>query len=410
MPTVSVVIPCYNQGQFVDEAVDSVLAQSFTDFEIIVVNDGSTDDLTNRLLQNYTKEKTRIIVTANMGLAAARNNGIAIATGKYILPLDADDRIESTYLEKAVAILDTDSETGIVYCNARLFGAVETDWLLPEYSLEKMLVDNLIFCSALFRRDDWLEGGGYDPGMVYGWEDYEFWLGLIERGRKVVRIEDVLFCYRVASDSMVRSKEKWQKVAMFRRIYERHQRLFSENIGVWIDTLVDARDKYYTSRLYVDCGGGISDQSSVGRKIERGTRRIIFDLSGFTDITGIRFDPVDTWAVVEIDRITVVYGSGAKTEVTTIESNALYKQHDLLLFDTCDSQCCFPEFNRSVLSGATRVIVELRFLALAELALEHIVQYQKAELKALAAERLPKKIRRAGRLLLRTLTGAEKGP
>ena len=142
-----------------------------------------------------------------------------------------------------MAILDADSEVGIVYCKARLFGAVETDWLLPDYSLERMLVDNLIFCSAFFRRDDWLDAGGYDPGMVYGWEDYEFWLGLIERGRKVVRLEENLFCYRVASDSMVRSKEKWQKVAMFRRIYERHQRLFSDNIGVWIETIADARDK-----------------------------------------------------------------------------------------------------------------------------------------------------------------------
>ncbi len=409
MPTVSVIIPCYNQGQFVDEAVDSVLAQSFNDFEIIVVNDGSSDDLTNRLLQNYTKEKTRVVFTANMGLAAARNNGIAVAAGKYILPLDADDRIESTYLEKAVAILDADSEAGIVYCKARLFGAVETDWLLPEYSLEKMLVDNLIFCSAIFRRDDWVTAGGYDPGMVYGWEDYEFWLGLIEKGRKVVRIEDVLFCYRVASDSMVRSKEKWQKVAMFRRIFERHQRLFSENISVWIDTLVDAHDKYYTSRLYVDCGGGINDRSSVGRKIELGTRQIVFDLNGFTGISGLRFDPVDTWAVVEIDRITMVYASGVKAEVTTIESNALYKENDRLLFDTCDSQCCFPDLNRSNFSGVAQIIIELRFLALAEMALEYIVQYQKAELETLAGERLPRKIRQAGRMLLRSLRGAEKG-
>ena len=150
MPTVSVIIPCYNQGQFLDEAVDSVLVQSFADFEIIIVNDGSTDDLTNRLLKTYAKEKTRVIATANMGLAAARNNGIAVACGKYILPLDADDRIGTSYLEKAVAILDADSEVGIVYSKARLFGAVETDWLLPDYSLERMLVDNLIFCSAFF--------------------------------------------------------------------------------------------------------------------------------------------------------------------------------------------------------------------------------------------------------------------
>ncbi|MFH0782747.1 MAG: glycosyltransferase family A protein [Pseudomonadota bacterium] len=411
MPKVSVVIPCFNQGQFVDEAVDSILAQSFTDFEIIVVNDGSTDGQTNRLLENYNREKTQVIVTMNMGLAGARNNGIAVAGGQYILPLDADDRIAPTYLEKAVAILDADSEVGIVYSNARLFGAVETGWLLPEYSLERMLVDNLIFCSALFRRDDWLAVGGYDLGMIYGWEDYDFWLGLIERGRKVVRIEDALFFYRVASDSMVRSKEKWQKVAMFERIYQRHQRLFSENIGVWIDTLIDALDRYYTSRLYVECGGVINESSSVGRKVEIGTRQIIFDLSGFTDITGLRFDPVDTWAVVEIFRITASYGASEKREALEFESNALYDQQGLLYFDTCDSQCYFSDLNRLDLLGITQVSVDLRFHALAELALEQLVQIQKVKLGMLATSRIPKKIKRVGRLVLRFLTGdrANKG-
>lgn len=405
MPKVSVVIPCYNQGQFVDEAVDSILAQSFTDFEIIVVNDGSTDDRTNSLLQNYNREKTRVVVTANMGLAAARNNGIAVAAGEYILPLDADDRIASTYLEKAVAILDADSEVGIVYSNAQLFGAVETGWLLPEYSLERMLVDNLIFCSAFFRRDDWQATGGYDAGMIYGWEDYEFWLGLIERGRKVVRIEEALFLYRVASDSMVRSKEKWQKTAMFERIYQRHQRLFSENIGVWIDTLVDALDRYYTSRLYVACGDAINENSSIGRKVEIGTRQIVFDLSGFTNITALRFDPVDTWTVVEIHRITASYGLSGKREVLEFESNALYNQQGLLYFDTCDPQCYFPDLNQSDLLGITQVSVELRFFSLAESALEQLVQFQKAKLGVPVMSRIPKKIRRACRSLLRFLAG-----
>lgn len=409
MPTVSVVIPCFNQGQFIDEAVDSVLAQSFTDFEIIVVNDGSTDELTNKLLQNYCKEKTQVIVTTNMGLAEARNNGIARASGKYILPLDADDRIDSTYLEKAVAILNVDSETGIVYCNARLFGAVETEWLLPEYSLPRMLIDNVIFCSAFFRRDDWLESGGYDPGMIYGWEDYEFWLGLIERGRKVVRLEDVLFSYRVASDSMVRSREKWQKVAMFRRIYQRHQRLFSENIGVWLDTLVDARDTYYTSRLYVDCGNGIHDQSSVGRKIELGTRLIVFDLRAFPAITALRFDPVNTWAVVEISKVIAVYGSGKEKMISAIETNALYNQQGRLFFDTCDPQCYFPELNGLLLSDLVKLTIELRFIALAESALEHLVQHQKAQLEALTAGKLPQKIRQAGKFFLQSLKNPKKG-
>ena len=409
MTTVSVVIPCFNQGQFLEEAVASVLGQSFADFEIIVVNDGSTEERTNRLLQNFTREKTRIIHTANQGLAAARNNGIAVAKGKYILPLDADDRIEPAYLEKAVAVLDGNPGVGIVYCKARLFGAVDSDWDLPDYSLERMLVDNIIFCSACYRRDDWLAAGGYDPGMIYGWEDYEFWLSLIEKGRKVVRLAETLFCYRVASDSMVRSKEKWQKVAMFRRIYERHRQLIGENIAVWIDAFLDARDRYYTSRLYVDCGGGLSDQSSVARKIELGTRRIVFDLGGFTGITALRFDPVDTWAVLAIAGVRVTYRSGRVAQATAIDSNALYTRDGVLLFDTGDPQCFFPELAGPALCDITQLAVELRFVALAERALAYIVGYQRTELEKMGVKGGSKRIRQAGQVLLSTLSGKKKG-
>lgn len=409
MPTVSVIIPCFNHGRFLQDAVASVLAQSFTDFEIIIVNDGSTDVETNRLLHNYSEEKTQVIHTANMGLAAARNNGIAIAKGKYILPLDADDRIGPAYLEKAVAILEDDPQTGIVYCQARLFGAVDTEWLLPAYSLEKMLVDNIIFCSGFFRKTDWHTVGGFDTGMVHGWEDYEFWLSLIEMGRKVVKIEETLFYYRVASDSMVRSKEKWQKVAMFTRIYQRHQKLFSDHIGVWVETLVDARDTYYTSRLYVDCGGGISDLTSVGRKIEGGTRYIVFNLEGFSNIQTVRFDPVDIWAVVEISSVRAVCRSGEVIDIRAVESNALYSHQGRLLFDSCDPQCFFPELGPLVLKDVRQLIVELHFLALAEQALAYIVKYQRDELEAVTSGKLPSMLRQTGRFLLSTLTGGRKG-
>jgi len=301
MVLVSVVIPCYNQGHFIVEALNSIWAQTFTDVETVIVNDGSTDGKTDEVLARLDRGSVSVIRTENRGLAAARNTGIEAAGGKYILPLDADDTIEPTYIEKAVAALEADTETGIVYCRASLFGAVETEWDLPEYSLERMLLDNIIFCSALFRRDDWLAVGGYDEEMIYGWEDYSFWLSLIERGRKVYCIPERLFNYRVASDSMVRSREKWQKIKMFKRIYLRHQKLFAEHIEVWIDAVLDARDGYCTSRLYVDCGDGISDVTSVSRKVEIGTRLIVFDIGEYDKIVALRFDPVDTFAILEIE-------------------------------------------------------------------------------------------------------------
>jgi glycosyltransferase involved in cell wall biosynthesis len=404
MPKVSVVIPCFNHGQFVDDAVSSVLAQSYNDYEIIVVNDGSTDQETNRLLETYSRKDTHVITTDNQGLAGARNNGIAASSGKYILPLDADDCIEPKYLEQAVAVLERDPEVGIVYCNARLFGAVETAWVLPEYSIEKMLVDNVIFCSAFFRRTDWEAVGGYDPGMIYGWEDYEFWLSLIEAGKGVFKIPETLFAYRVASDSMVRSREKWQKVEMFKRIYLKHQDLFSSNIGVWINAVLDSGDKYFTSRLYVDCGSGISDRSSVSRKIEAGTRKIVFDLRDFNNITALRFDPVDTWAVVEIGKVLAKYRSGEMKDLTILETNALYNQRGKLLFDTEDPQCFLGEPGSAELSDIVELTVELQFIALADQALEHIVCFQKDALRRLGEEGLPQKLQNAGRTILRSFT------
>ncbi|MCI5167028.1 MAG: glycosyltransferase family 2 protein, partial [Candidatus Electrothrix sp. GM3_4] len=119
MPRVSVVIPCYNQGSFIDETIHSVLAQTWQYFEIIVVNDGSTDPFTVNHLQQLNFPKTRVLHTENQGLSSARNNGIREAQGEYILPLDADDRIGPTYLEQAIRLLDADPELGIVYCKAR---------------------------------------------------------------------------------------------------------------------------------------------------------------------------------------------------------------------------------------------------------------------------------------------------
>lgn len=408
MPRVSVIIPCYNHGRYLNEAIDSVEAQTFDDFEIVIVDDGSTDAFTIDLLKGYHREKTRVLQTANMGLAAARNNGIAAAVGQYILPLDADDRIEPTYLQQAVAVLDRDPQVAIVYCRARLFGAVESEWLLPEYTLERMLLDNVIFCSAVFRRSDWTAIGGYDPGMVYGWEDYDFWLGIIERGGQVVRIPEILFCYRVASDSMVRSREKWQKVEMFSRIFRRHQQLFADNIGVWLENLVDVRDRYYSSRLYVDCGAGVSDETSVVRKIDAGTRVITFDLGTYSNIVALRFDPVDTWAVLEFGALTLEFDRQQPRRLTEIASNALYRRDDLLFFDTSDPQCFFPTLSPPDYQGLKRVTVELRFTALAEVALQQLVALQKEQLQRIGKLGGAKKMRHVGGHLLRSFFGTRR--
>src|SRR4030066_1926561 len=130
MPRVSVIMPCYNLGQYLNEAVESVLSQTFQDFEIIIVNDGSTDEFTNKLLANYNKPKTRVLTTDNEGLPSARNNGIKISSGEYICCLDADDKYHPEFLEKTVPVLMNDMahEYGFVTTWAQFFGNQNYIW------------------------------------------------------------------------------------------------------------------------------------------------------------------------------------------------------------------------------------------------------------------------------------------
>lgn len=233
MSKVSVIIPCYNQGQYVDESVNSVLNQTYQDFEIIVVNDGSTDELTIKKLQRYQKPKTRVLHTTNQGLAAARNNGIKISEGEYILPLDADDKIGKDYLEEAHRILDANPNIGIVYCEAEYFGDKTGKWELPPYSFPEILLGNMIFCTALFRKSDWEMVGGYKTSLKYGCEDWEFWLSLVELQREVYRISKTLFYYRVKEDSMFQTLHTTEEylLSSLDQIYRHHSKIYADNIA-----------------------------------------------------------------------------------------------------------------------------------------------------------------------------------
>lgn len=203
MTTVSVIIPCYNSGEFINEAIQSVLDQTCKDLEIIVIDDGSNDSVTSNVLNSSRWERTRILRQENMGLPAARNTGIRAAVGEFILPLDADDRIDPSYVEKALAVMRTQPNIGIVYCKAMRFGEIEGPWLLPPFSLQAMVNGNVIFCTALFRKCDWEKVGGYRETMRHGLEDYDFWIRMLSKGIEVYQIDEYLFHYRSQKNSLL---------------------------------------------------------------------------------------------------------------------------------------------------------------------------------------------------------------
>ncbi len=247
-PTVSVIMPCYNQGQYLDEAVGSVFAQTYQNFEIIVINDGSTDPETQRLLQDYDKPGVKVIHTGNHGPASARNTGIKASTGKYILPLDADDRIAPTYLEQAVQILEVDPAIGIVYCLADFFGEKTGRFELPEYKFPDILLGNMIFNSSFYRKADWEKVGGYRENFR-GWEDYDFWLSLIELGREVYRIPEVLYFYRQIATSRSNSMQQQHWVEDYTRLFHNHPSLYADNIQVLFEHLVHLREDVHQTHL-----------------------------------------------------------------------------------------------------------------------------------------------------------------
>lgn len=229
---VSVIVPVYNVLPcYIEEALESVLVSTYQNIEIIVVNDGSSSKETLSFFKSYNNPKVKIINQINMGLAEARNTGIKNATGKYILPLDADDKIEPTYIEKAVKIIDSKKRIGIVYCEADMFGAINKKWELPEFKMKNMLRFNCIFCTALFRKTDWERVGGYKKIMKYGWEDYEFWLSLLELGVKVYRIPEILFHYRQHEKTSMLTevyKEKFKLEYLWKMIQSHHKELFDK--------------------------------------------------------------------------------------------------------------------------------------------------------------------------------------
>lgn len=220
MPKVSIIIPCYNQGKYVAEAINSALRQTFKDIEIVCVNDGSTDNSVEIIKSFENKYKNFIFLNneENRGVIYSRNFAIKNCNGTYILPLDADDIIEPTYVEKAVKILDNNPNIGIVYCKAKIFGNYDKYWNLKPFNKSDILYENCIFCSALFRKSDFIKIGGYNNNMKYSCEDYDLWLSFIEQGLEVFQINEILFSYRQYDEtsrttiSLKNKKEIWNNL------------------------------------------------------------------------------------------------------------------------------------------------------------------------------------------------------
>ena len=257
-PIVSIVVPCYNHGKYLPETLDSVMAQSFKDWECVIVDDGSTDD-TEAVALDYCKKDTRFkyIYQENQGAPVACNTGFRSTSGEFILRLDADDLIASSYVEKAVAHFMDFPETSIVCCRGRYFGSYNNPIILPEYSYETLLFNNCFFCSIFFRRSDYDKTDGYNPNMRNGLNDWDFWITLLSPDSIVYCIDEVLFYYRTGGNSIITKNRnaKKQTEELCRQLYFNHKDKYQDyvpNIVYYAMSANNWRDKYEKERLDYD--------------------------------------------------------------------------------------------------------------------------------------------------------------
>ena len=213
---VSVVIPCYNPTLFLKEALASVRAQTYEPVEIIIVDDGTDRPESRELLKSVAPRVTHFIQQPNRGPGAARNTGFSAACGSYLLPLDADDKLEPIFIAECMQALQIHTEAPFVYTDYRVFGGIDYVERLGDYNLYSLLNQNTVAYASLIRRAAWELAGGYDESRRPGYEDWDFWLRLGERGRFGYHVPRALFNYR-------KSRRSW-----FTQAQEHHQELVEE--------------------------------------------------------------------------------------------------------------------------------------------------------------------------------------
>jgi glycosyltransferase involved in cell wall biosynthesis len=230
-PTTSFIVTCHNLGAYLDETLQSLAAQTIQDFEVVVVNDGSTDGATCRLLADLVRPRTRVVHIERRGLPGARNAGVRQSVGRYLCMVDADDLLEPTYLERSLQALESRPDCAFASHWLRAFGDETWDWTPTDCGFPALLYDNTVNGAALMRRELFEQIGGFDETMIDGCEDWEFWIRVVDAGHEGVIIPEFLFRYRRRADSMSRMMHAVPGVsALHRQLVDRHPDLFARHL------------------------------------------------------------------------------------------------------------------------------------------------------------------------------------
>lgn len=230
-PIISVIMPCYNQAQYMPDALQCLLDQEYPHWECIMVNDGSPDNTEDVALQWVKKDsRFKYFKKENSGVCHTRNYAVKQAVGEYIVPLDGDDKLGPHYFSEAIQTFTKDPDVRLIYSDTILFGDRNKEIVNPPFEFEEMLTGNLIHNSAIFRKDDFTESGGYNPNMVYGIEDWDFYLSLLKPEYKVVKLDAFHYHYRIkaVSRSAGINTHEEKNNAMLLQMFKNHIPLFLE--------------------------------------------------------------------------------------------------------------------------------------------------------------------------------------
>jgi hypothetical protein len=218
MATISVIVPAYNQGHYLEEAIGSVVAQSYEDWEIIVVDDGSTDN-TRAVATSFSDDRVRYHYQSNQGLSAARNTGISLATGDYISFLDSDDLFLPQKLELLLTLLESQPELGFAAGEAIFIdgdGQRLNKYMKkgPPLDLSELLLGNPFHVGSVLVRKRWLDRVGTFDEVLRACEDWDLWLRLAKEGCRMDWVAQPVSLYRIHRQQMTRGAER-MRTAMF---------------------------------------------------------------------------------------------------------------------------------------------------------------------------------------------------
>jgi glycosyltransferase involved in cell wall biosynthesis len=194
---ISIIIPCYNDWQYIEQAVNSALNQTYPNKEVIIVDDGSNAK-TKEILKRLEPKITKLITQENQGQSKARNVGIEASKGGYILVLDSDDFFEPSFSEKAIQVFINKKSVKLVTCQANLlFEDGSSRIFTPKGgTIADFILNNNALGTSMFKKEDWRMCGGYDEEMRNGFEDWEFFIRILKKGGIAEVIQEPLYNYR----------------------------------------------------------------------------------------------------------------------------------------------------------------------------------------------------------------------